>query len=349
MRIAYIVPSLQAFGPAIVVLNLTKQLIAMGHDVDVFYFDERESAMSFGCKTIRIEKTKLIDFDSYDIVHSHCLRPDMYVAKWRKTIHKAKKVSTLHQDTYATFIYEERGKLMSKLFTWFWCKIQSKFDSVISISDLLQEIYKSKICTPITTLYNGCNVEYPQNVDERLVQSIKKLRQNYVILGTCAYVKYRKGLDMIISILPTEPNYAFVIIGDGPEKPRLQELAKDLKVDDRVLFCPHQNAPQNYHKYFDIYVMPSRSEGFGLAMVEAALEHKSIVCSNLSSFKEIFPNQEASFFELENPDSLKEAINNAYLLRETLGEKAYDRCINNFTAKKMAENHLKHYQSLLNE
>ena len=45
----------------------------------------------------------LIDFEQYDIIHSHCLRPDMYIARWKKKINRAKLVSTLHQDLIVVF------------------------------------------------------------------------------------------------------------------------------------------------------------------------------------------------------------------------------------------------------
>ena len=96
-----------------------------------------------------------------------------------------------------------------------------------------------------------------------------------------------------------------------------------------------------------MYVMPSYSEGFGLSMVEAALAKKAIVCSNLPSFYEIFPNDEASFFELNNIGSLKNAIGKAYEAKEDLGERAYKRSCEYFTSKKMAENHLIFYKRMM--
>ena len=57
-----------------------------------------------------------------------------------------------------------------------------------------------------------------------------------------------------------------------------------------LYFSSYQKNPCNYLPYFDVYVMPSYSEGFGLAMVEAALARRAIVCSDIPSFHEIFFN-----------------------------------------------------------
>lgn len=95
--------------------------------------------------------------------------------------------------------------------------------------------------------------------------------------------------------------------------------------------------------------MPSYSEGFGLAMVEAALAKKAIVCSDIPSFHEIFSNGEACFFELDNIESLQKAIGLASENSEQYGIRAYTRAMSEFTTQKMAENHLKYYQSLINK
>ena len=81
MKIAYILPSLRNQGPVIVVKNIVDYLVEWGVEIDVFYFDDFPSAMYFNCPVKKISMKTCIDFEQYDIVHSHCLRPDIYVAK----------------------------------------------------------------------------------------------------------------------------------------------------------------------------------------------------------------------------------------------------------------------------
>ena len=106
MKIAYIVPSLQPTGPIILVQSLSKYLGECGCDIDIYYFDGNTKQLDFACKTYQIAFSDPIDFDSYDIVHSHCFRADLYVNKHKKLIHTAKTLSTLHQDTYISFTYD---------------------------------------------------------------------------------------------------------------------------------------------------------------------------------------------------------------------------------------------------
>lgn len=345
MKIAYILPSLQNTGPIIVAKSLTDYLTLHSCKIDVYYFDDL-IPMPFSCTTSRITMNERIDFDKYDIIHSHCLRPDRYVVKWKKYICKAKLVTTLHQDTYRSFRYQYNA-LLSNFFTWYWCKIQSQFDGVISISNQLKDSYQDKINSKITTVYNGCPLDFDETSDVAIMDKLKQIGKEYKLLGTYAFVTRRKGLEQILRSLPYLPDFAFAIIGEGPDIVRLKRIVDNLNISNRVFFFPYQKSPRNYLQYFDIYVMTSYSEGFGLSMVEAALAKKAIVCSNLPSFDEIFPNNEASFFELNNIDSLKNAILKAYNAKESYGMKAYDRCYNFFTSDKMGENHLAFYRKIL--
>lgn len=345
MKIAYILPSLRNQGPIIVVKSLSDYLVQHGCEVDIYYFDDYPG-MPFSCATRRIRMNEPIDFDKYDIIHSHCLRPDKYVVKWKNSIHHSKVISTLHQDTYRSFSYQYNF-LLSKLFTWYWCRLQSQFDAVISISNQLKDIYNEKVKTDVVTIYNGCPTDFEKKKDCCLVDKLKSIKSQYKLLGTYAFVTRRKGLDQILKTLPYLTEYAFVIIGEGPDIDRLKQISAEFDITDRVFFFPYQKNPRNYLPYFDIYVMASYSEGFGLSMVEAALAKRAIVCSNLPSFDEIFPNNEASFFKLNNRDSLKNAILKAYDAKELYGMKAYDRCYNFFTSDKMGENHLAFYRKIL--
>lgn len=345
MKIAYILPSLRNQGPIVVVKNISDFLVKCGHEVEIFYFDEL-SSMPFKCPTKRISMKNPIDFDYFDIVHSHCLRPDIYVSKWKKKIHKAKIISTLHQDTYQTFHYKYNA-LLAWTFTKYWCHVQSKFDGVISISKQLENTYKTQIGAPMTTIYNGCDISDGGNIDAEIVNDILILKSKYKVLGTYAFVTRGKGLGQIIRVLSRLKDYAFIIIGEGPDIINLKTLADELNVRNRVLFLPYQKNPYKFLPYFDIYVMPSYSEGFGLAMVEAALSGKSIVCSNIPSFHEIFHEDEVSFFDLDNMNALENAIIRAYEGKINYGMLAKKRADEAFTAQRMAENYLEYYQKMI--
>lgn len=347
MNIAYIVPSLDAKGPIIVTKLLSDYFVKNGHHVVVYYFDDIIQ-LKFNCRTERISTKEKIKFDSFDILHSHCIRPDMYLKKWKKQITRAKIVSTLHQDTYQSFKFEYNA-LLATIFTFHWTSIQSHFDCVVAISNQLKNLYQKRIKTQIRTIYNGCETIFDDEADPAFLDLIKKKKDcGFKIIGTYAYITKRKGVNQMISAIKSLKDYVAVIIGDGPEIVHLKQQATTDGVIDRTIFIPHQKKPYNYLKLFDVYIMPSYSEGFGLAMVEAALSHKAIVCTNLESFHEIFPKNEALFFEPDNITDLKDKIETAYLQNQELGMRSYRRAKEVFTTDIMGAKYEQLYKTLIN-
>ncbi|MCC9017158.1 glycosyltransferase family 4 protein [Flavobacterium lipolyticum] len=346
MKIAFILPSLINTGPIVVVHNIVNYLKDKVDLIDVYYLDDESSILNFECNTFKIDKRNPVKFNDYDIIHSHTLRADLYVYKWRKKISRAKIVSTIHQDTFKSFAMEYNN-FVSFFLTHYWCFIQRKFDGVVSISNQIKDRYNKLLSNKLTTIYNGCSIDNI-NTDEEIEKLINGYKEKgYKVLGSYAYITKRKGLSQVVKALEQLPDYVFVLIGEGPYLAKIKENVEKLNLSERVLFLPYMQAPYSYLKFFDVYMMPSYSEGFGLAMVEAALAQKSIVCSNLPSFKEIFNSEEVCFFELDNLSSLQESIQIAYLERNERGERANSKAVMSFTAEKMAENHLSYYKKIL--
>jgi phosphatidyl-myo-inositol dimannoside synthase len=84
-----------------------------------------------------------------------------------------------------------------------------------------------------------------------------------------------KGFDETLELLPILvkeiPNVAYLIVGDGPDRRRLEEKAKSLGMDEHVVFAeliPEAEKADHY-RLADAYVMPSRGEGFGIVHLEA--------------------------------------------------------------------------------
>lgn len=99
----------------------------------------------------------------------------------------------------------------------------------------------------------------------------------------------------------------------------------------------------------DIYIMPSYSEAFGLAMVEAAMQHKAIACSDIPSFREIFSKNEAGSFQLDNVDSMESCLRKIYENLEDYKRRAYISAMNKYNASVMARNYLSFYKEKLSK
>jgi glycosyltransferase involved in cell wall biosynthesis len=115
-----------------------------------------------------------------------------------------------------------------------------------------------------------------------------------------------KGIDSVIKVLPDVlkdvPDLFYVVIGGGDLQARLVELAQESPARGRILFIGKLSLEQLKHYYSrsDIFVMPSRQEGFGVVFLEAMALGKPVVAGNHGGAPEIVQDGVTGF--LVNPD-----------------------------------------------
>lgn len=107
------------------------------------------------------------------------------------------------------------------------------------------------------------------------------------VVGVLARLSPEKGIDVLVEALAAVPGAAAVVVGEGPERRRLQELAERLRVADRLELAGFD--PDGRHRLadFDVLALPSRAEGLPLAAVEALLAEVPVVASDVGSVSEV--------------------------------------------------------------
>ena len=98
-------------------------------------------------------------------------------------------------------------------------------------------------------------------------------------------------------IIKSFPKVKLIIIGEGGEEERLKELAKELKIENKMDWIkgiPYFKIPQ-YFKAADIFVLPSLYEGFPRVLMEAAMAGKPIVSTNVGGTEDVILDGENGF------------------------------------------------------
>ena len=86
-----------------------------------------------------------------------------------------------------------------------------------------------------------------------------------------------------------------VLIGDGPERPRAQERAAELGLDEAVLFLGKHASVDELLACADLFLLPSESESFGLAALEAMACGAPVVASRVGGLPEVVPHGDAGY------------------------------------------------------
>ena len=95
-----------------------------------------------------------------------------------------------------------------------------------------------------------------------------------------------KGHDRVIRVLPRvlaeHPETVYIVVGDGMDRARLETLAKDFGVSERVNFAGHVPTKElpDYLRLADVLVMPSTGEGFGIVFLEAMASGVDVIAGN---------------------------------------------------------------------
>jgi glycosyltransferase involved in cell wall biosynthesis len=174
------------------------------------------------------------------------------------------------------------------------------------------------------------------------------------IVGAVGRLVHQKGFDLLIRALESLPAEATcVLVGDGPERASLEELASRLGLRDRLIVTGWAERPRDYLPSFDVVALPSRFEGFPLVAVEAMLARRPLVVSRVESLPEAVENGTTGL--LVPPDDV-EALAGALteLLsdpdrREAMGERGRARALARFTSTAMARSYEAVYRRLLPE
>ena len=310
MRIAYIVASLGAVGPVIVVRNLVERMVAHGHECVVFYFDEREKGMVFPCETRRISFWKKEDFSGFDWVHTHCFRPMVYGAR----VKGVKKMTTIHSYLFTEYRYS-LGRCLGWLFGRFSMLMAACYDKVAVLSEDAKRHYSRWIPEEkLRVCYNGVDItrKPSEAVEASLARDrrqVSEFKGEGVLIGCICELVRIKNLGVMLRALVQLPSeYKLLLIGSGADEKKLQEQAIRLGIRERVLFLGYREEAHRLLPLVDIYAMTSRSEGFCLALVEAALYGKKIVCADIPGMREKFSEKEVTYFDVDSSQMLAEAI-----------------------------------------
>jgi L-malate glycosyltransferase len=161
----------------------------------------------------------------------------------------------------------------------------------------------------------GHMVTVPNVVDEqRFAPPSSRTRERPTRLLTVALLERVKGIDLLLEAFARlSPDIKLSVVGDGSERPALEELAAGLGLESRVTFLglldPDGVAEQMQQA--DLFVLPSRSESLGTVLAEAAATGLPAVASNVGGVPEVVDESSGVLVAPEDPGALAAGITQA--------------------------------------
>lgn len=226
-----------------------------------------------------------------------------------------------------------------------------KFDRVFYISRSVQEDVEKQIDLNGKIIYNGI---YTGQIKQKESYPVNK---SFKIVHVKRLTHKRKGQDLLIKAMDElvhRKGYHQLrldFIGAGESYEFLQNMIRDHKLEKEIRLLGKKDRDWIYEHLcdYDVFVHPSRFEGFGLTVAEAMLACIPVISSNIEGPAEILDHGKFGFlFENEDVVGLVDRVEDV-LKRYADGsvseitEKAYRRCIEHYDIRKTAENYCDAY------
>lgn len=251
-------------------------------DYPVFDFTPYESALA----------SKLVDVATYeklDVLHVHYAVPHASVAFLARAILKNKGIhlpviTTLH-GTDITLVGNDRS---FKSVVEFGI---NQSDGVTAVSEYLRdETYATfEIEKEIQVIYNFIDFDRFKREDKTHFRNLLAPNGEHILMHTSNFRKVKRVKDTLDILLKVRQHHPAILllVGDGPDRPQLEEKARAEGLTQCVRFLGKQEAIEELLSISDVFLLPSANESFGLAALEAMACEVPVVSSNVGGLPEV--------------------------------------------------------------
>lgn len=332
--------SLQSEPKVKTILNILKS-----HNIEVFFLNVTKTTpwRIFKLSAL-IEKIRRDNKEAKLIVHSHLMHANLACRLAKIYTCKFPLVNTIH-------ITERRYRqipmfLLDKL-------TLSKCNAYTAVSEASANWHAHKLNINnayIKVIYNGIRKLY--KITDKTAILLKRewgMSACNKIIGSIGRLDWQKGYDFLFKILPElsakipeNEIWGVVILGEGRQRNELESLAKKVPDNIKILMPGYREDAAECIGAFDLFVMPSRYEGFGLALLEAMHFGLPVLVNEIETliyFLRSYPNGKQIDFSNSNIS--------VQSILEYIGKEHLSNYCNEFTIEKMVDEYIKTYNSII--
>ena len=206
----------------------------------------------------------------------------------------------------------------------------------------------------ISTILNGIDLKPFAAVDRAAARRALGFDSKDLIIGAVGRLSAQKGFEYLIRALPAVlqavPAARLAIAGDGPLEIELRQLAFHCGVQDRVRFLGFRKDIPQLLAAFDVFALPSLWEGLSISLMEAMATGKAIVATDIWGNREMVdPEKTGLLAPPANPAALAAALRRVLLdrpLAQALQQNARQAALLRYSEQRMVEQTLALYDGL---
>lgn len=190
-------------------------------------------------------------------------------------------------------------------------------DSIVVVSEATREFVAQGWKAPeekIKLIYNGVDITPFENKKNMRFEKRSELglSEDLLVVGSVGRLMRVKNYTCLLrafSMIAGEFNgVKLLLVGDGPDKNKMELLAKELNISDMVMFMGTRPDINELLSVMDVFVLPSISEGISLSILEAMASHVPVIASNVGGNPEIINNENGMLFSSDDHVELSGAL-----------------------------------------
>ena len=257
-------------------------------------------------------------------------------------------------------IHTDHGKLYPT--SWKWRMLEQTASraaaKVIAVAkhaqhDLVEQ--QGIAAHKVEVIYNGLDLKPTRSAPIAGLRRELGAEPGDFIVGTAARLEEQKGLELFLDgarqVLQSVPNARFVIVGGGSQEASLQEYARTLGIESRVLVTGYRVDAVTLMSAFDCFVQTSHWEAMPMALLEAMALKKPIIATAVGGVPEVVCDGETGFLlqcrEASTLADLIVRLATSDTTAQAMGEAGYRRYAEQFTAQRMIARYEDLYRRVL--
>lgn len=287
---------------------------------------------------------------SVDVVHTHSFVPNYYAAVALLGRRRTVLLSTCHD--MGTRLARRRLRMLYRLSLLRTARVAMVGQQVRDRFVSLGVVASDKACV----VRNGIPVERFEPTAQRRAQArrLLGLEPHQPVIGSVGrLVELKNQASLIRALRPLiqrHPELKLVLVGDGPMRDALQSLAHEQGVLDRVQFTGARHDVGDLLPAFDVFALPSFTEGLSIALLEACASGLAVMASRVGGNPEIVRDDVTGLLVGTDDAAIVQALSRLLGdvgLRRRLGQAARDWVLDQASIEQMTRHYAALYQELL--
>ena len=318
--------------------NTSNDQMAAYNNCDSYSFNRSKGCCSNNKILNLVKLYKVIKTDQFDTVITHRYKPFLLTLL----------LSRFFKDTQFCAIFHGNGSFDRFTRRWICRLLLHENWTLIAVSESVKNDISSTLGSTkanMKVIYNCLDMVATQanQLTKEKARKQLTLDPDAFIFGCTARLVSGKGLHHLItafSQLKTEKNTQLAIIGDGREKESLEQQARQLGLQDRVVFCGFRENAVRFATAFDTFILPTTNEGFGLVLLEAAVAKIPLIASAVGGIPEVAAGTEIIQIPVKNTDAMVKEMTHVMKMtddeRTQLGARTYQQLYQKFDLSQIA-------------